>query len=156
MVLRLLCSCGYEKYQENSDPQDRMLKPLKGIHESTLTGTRDPGANFVGDRFRIKSLKIDRGIAYAFGYGWSQGSQELDIKLGVYSLENGRRLSLVDLEDTLSRDDNRVLSNILLKDGKLYLGGTKGVYVIDLSDPAGPSVKEIIETEGQVKYLSFQ
>jgi len=133
-----------------------MLKPLKGIHESTLTGTRDPGADFVGDRFRIKSLKIDRGIAYAFGYGWSQGSQEPDIKLGVYSLGDGRRLSLVDLEDTLSRDDSRVLSNILLKDGKLYLGGTKDVYVIDVSDPAGPSVKEIIETEGQVKYLSFQ
>ena len=133
-----------------------MLKPLKGIHESTLTGTRDPGADFVGDRFRIKSLKIDRGIAYAIDYGWSQVSPDLDIKLGVYSLGDGRRLSLVDLEDTMSRDDNRVLSNILLKDGKLYLDGTKGVYVIDVSDPAGPFVKEIIETEGQVRYLSLQ
>ncbi len=36
MVLRLLHSCGWSKYQENNDPQGKMLEILKGIHESTF------------------------------------------------------------------------------------------------------------------------
>jgi len=36
MVLRVICSCGWSRYQKNKYPQGRLLEILKGIHEITF------------------------------------------------------------------------------------------------------------------------
>ncbi len=57
-------------------------------------------------------------------------------------------LAIIDLNDTGSYS-----SNIVLVDNKAYVGGDKGVHVIDVSDPTNPVVSQFIETKSPVRYL---
>ena len=50
-------------------------------------------------------------------------------------------MALIGLNETSSVENSRVAPTIILLDKAVYVGGDKGIYVIDVSDPENPFVK---------------
>lgn len=108
------------------------------------------------DVYQISSILVDGQIVYTLGHGFSSDGEERELKPGIYSLEeDGKRLALIGLNDTSDTESCRITTNIVLVDGKVYVGANKGLYIINVSDMNNPFVSDIIEVEAPVRYIAL-
>lgn len=125
-------------------------------YELVSLPSESAGYSNVQDGFQISSILINGQTAYALGHGFSLQGKERELLLGVYALEGeGRRLALIGLNDTSSIKDRHIATNIVLLDGKVYVGGDKGIHVIDVSDLDNPFVSDVIETGAPVRFITL-
>lgn len=139
---------GHFEFVNVYDSKPRDLESLPE-HYELLSYEWPDDFESVKDQMRISSIKTDGNILYCLGYGQLPGSFEFSgLRFAIFSLtEDGEELASLDLEDSGKA------SNIVLMGKKLYLGGERGVHVIDVSDPYNPVVSDVLETESPVRSL---
>jgi hypothetical protein len=137
---------GAEGGQLYEDPKGYRLLSL------SRDSTQEPKLE---EAYQISRILVNGQIVYALGYGFSLDAGGAELKLGIYSLDGeGRQLALIGLNDT-SSEDRPIATNIILLDKTLYVGGEKGIYVLDVSDPESPFARDIIETETTVRFFAL-
>jgi hypothetical protein len=133
----------------------RLFEEPKSYRLVTLPrdSTQEPNLD---EAYQISSILVNEQIIYTLGYGFSSQEEGRELKLGIYSLAaDGTRLALLALNETASEEYYPVATNIILLDNKLYVGGGKGIYIIDVSQPESPVVRDTIRTESPIRFFSL-
>jgi len=102
----------------------------------------------------ISDFEVYDNLIYAVGNEWGD---ERTIKFSIFSLpidefepttsDIATQLSIIELDDT------EPSSNIVINGNSAFVGGQKGLYVIDISNPSDPTIKNVIKTQSPVRYL---